>query len=356
MIRASIGDNRKKRTGFDMTSLEEPKRRQDSAVRIHDVARLANVALITVSRALNDPDRVSEKTLKRVMDAVAKTRYVPNLAARGLKSSKTRLIAALMPTLSGPFGQMVEALSNACASKGYQVVLGQIGYSAPKEEALLRAIVGRRPDGIIIAGVNHSPATRNLLSASGIPIVEVWDITPTPIDMLVSFSQEKLSDEVCRFLVKRGHRHLAIIGGDDERSARRTEVFLKTAQSLGLDLPAVEIAPAPTNHATGRAALAALLARHPSMDAVFCSSDMVAMGVLTEAQVRGVAVPHALAVVGAGDSDFAATLNPSLTTVRLDAALIGTTAVQFIIDRVEGQQMEHKVAYLGFSIVQRESA
>lgn len=339
-----------------MSNSEAQKRQSGSAVTIHDVARLANVAIITVSRAFNDPERLSEKTLKKVMDAVAKTGYVPNLTASSLKSSKTHLIAALLPTLSGPFGQMVEALTNACAAKGYQVVLGQIGYSAAQEEKLLRAIVGRRPDGIVIAGVNHSPESRRLLSTSGIPVVETWDTTSSPIDMLVSFSQEELTADVCRFLVERGRRHLAIIGGDDERSARRTEVFRRTAGSLGLEAPAVEIVPAPSTHASGRTALAALLARHPKLDAVFCSSDMVAMGVLTEAQVRGIAIPQSLAVIGAGDIDFAATLNPSLTTVRLDAVLIGTTAAQFIIDRVEGRQPENKVTYLGFSIIQRESA
>ena len=334
----------------------EEKYRNSSAVTIHEVAQLANVSLITVSRAFNNPDQVSAKTLKRVMDAVAKTGYVPNLAAGSLRSSKTRLVAVLVPALSGPFVQMIETLTNVLAAKGYQVILGQIGYSASQEEELLRAIIGRRPDGIVITGVNHLPQTRKLLLASRIPVVETWDVTPEPIDMLVGFSHEKTSYEVCCYLVGRGRRHLALISGDDERSARRNEVFLNTAQGLGLELPAVQTVPSPTTHASGRSALAALLGQYPKLDGVFCSSDMLAMGVVTEAQARAIAIPQSLAIVGAGDASFAATIIPSLTTVRIDGALMGTTAARFIIDRVEGREVENKVAHLGFSIIQRESA
>jgi LacI family gluconate utilization system Gnt-I transcriptional repressor len=332
------------------------KRRNSPTATIHDVAQIANVSLITVSRAFNSPELLSPNTLKKVMDAAATTGYVPNLVAGGLRSSRTRLVAALVPTLGSPFAEMVQALTGAFALKGYQVVLGQIGSSFSQENEMLRAIIGRRPDGIVITGVTHSPEARKLLAGSGIPIVETWDTTPAPIDMLVSLSHEQISHDVCKYLVGRGRRRLALISGDDPRSMRRNEAFLKTAQGLGLQSPAVHLLPTPTNHAGGRIALGALLARHPDIDAVFCSSDMLAMGVITEAQVRGIAIPHSLAVVGAGDMDFAATLNPSLTTVRMDAALLGKTAAQFIIDRAEGREIANTVVNMEFSLIQRQSA
>ena len=100
----------------------------------------------------------------------------------------------------------------------------------------------------------------------------------------------------------------------------------------------------------------ALLADTPDIDAVFCSSDMLALGVLTEARVRGIAVPDQLAVMGFGDIDFAQTVSPSLSTVRIDGTRMGQTAAQLIADRAEGQPVAEPVVDIGFSIIERDSA
>jgi LacI family gluconate utilization system Gnt-I transcriptional repressor len=339
-----------------MTSIGFDKPRPDGAVTIHDVAALAGVSLVTVSRALNSPEQLSAKTLARVLAAVEQMGYVPNLSAGSLRSSRTRLIAALMPTLQGHFAAMFEALTNRFAMQGYQVVMGKIGYSVEQEADMLRTIFGRRPDGIILTGVSHSPEARRLLAVAGIPIVETWDVTPEPIDMLVSFSHEETSTQVCRYLFDKGRRRIGVISGDDPRSLRRNKAFSRTAQDLGLVPPVIYTVLAPTTHASGRAALSALLAGHSELDAAYCSSDMLAMGVLTEARVRGISVPRQLAVVGSGDLDFAATLAPSLTTVRIDGGLLGHTAAEFIIDRLEGKNRADKTMTLSLPIIERESA
>ena len=107
---------------------------------------------------------------------------------------------------------------------------------------------------------------------------------------------------------------------------------------------------------SGRAATAGLLAADPRIDAVFCSSDLLALGVLTEARVQGASVPDRLAVVGFGDLEFAADLDPALTTVHIKGAAIGRQAAQFIVDRAEGREVPQKVIDIGFSIVERRSA
>src|SRR5215207_6895702 len=136
-------------------------RRGSGAVTLHDVAKLAGVAPITASRALNTPERVSEGVRQRVHDAIARTGYVPNSLAGGLASSRSRLVAAVVPTISGPvFLQTVQSLTDALAERGYQLMLGQSGYSSDREDALLGAIIGRRPDGIVLTGIMHSAGGR----------------------------------------------------------------------------------------------------------------------------------------------------------------------------------------------------
>lgn len=167
-----------------------PRRsRRGGGITLGDVARLAGVSPITASRALNTPDQVAPDKLARVREAVARTGYVPNRLAGGLASARSRLVAAVVPTIAGPvFMEMVQSLTSALADAGYQLMLGQSGYTESREDALLEAIIGRRPDGIVLTGIMHSPEGRRRLLASGIPVVETWDLTPTPIDMLVGFS------------------------------------------------------------------------------------------------------------------------------------------------------------------------
>lgn len=332
-------------------------RRGSGAVTLHDVARLAGVAPITASRALNTPSQVSAKVLKKVTDAVTHAGYVPNRMAGGLASARSRLVAALVPTISGPvFLETLKALNEALVERGYQLMLGQSGYADSREDALLDAIISRRPDGIVLTGIMHSPQGRKRLLAAGIPVVETWDFTPTPLDMLVGFSHVDVGRAVVDFLYAKGHRRLAVIAGDDERSQRRQQAFQAAAQAAGLQAVPVVNVPAPTTLKSGRKALAELLQRSPGLDAVFCSSDLLALGVMTEARTRGIQVPAQLAVVGFGDLEFAADVSPALTTVRIDSTAIGRLAAQFIVDRAEGGAIEPKAVDIGFSIVERESA
>ncbi|SCK39537.1 transcriptional regulator, LacI family [Variovorax sp. HW608] len=332
-------------------------RRGSGAVTLHDVAKLAGVAPITASRALSSPSQVSAEVLRKVTEAVSRTGYVRNVLAGGLASTRSRLVAAVVPSIAGPvFLQTVQSLTEALAERGYQLMLGQSGYVDSREDALLEAIIGRRPDGIVLTGIMHSPEGRKRLLAAGIPVVETWDLTPTPLDMLVGFSHVEVGRKVAEFLHGKGRRHLAVVAGDDERSRRRHGAFSEAARAAGLPEVPIKRVPAPTTLKSGRAALSELLKEHPTIDAVFCSSDLLALGVMIEAQARGIAVPGQLSVVGFGDLEFAADLEPALTTVRIDGAAIGRQAAQFIVERAEGRQVGERVVDIGFSIAERESA
>jgi len=331
-------------------------RRGSGAVTLHDVAKLAGVAPITASRALNTPNQVSVEVRRKVGDAVARTGYLPNLLAGGLASRRSRLVAAVVPTIAGPvFLETVQSLTEALAERGYQLMLGQAGYGGGREDALLEAIIGRRPDGIVLTGILHSAEGRKRLMASGIPVVETWDLTPTPIDMLVGFSHVEVGRAVAAHLHGKGRCRLAVVAGDDERAARRGQAFVAAALALGLREPRIVTVPAPTTLRSGRQALATLVRDASDTDAVFCSSDQLALGVLTEARVRGWAVPGRLAVIGFGDQEFSADLEPALSSVRIRGDAIGRQAAQFIVDRVEGRAVPERVIDIGFSIIERQS-
>jgi LacI family gluconate utilization system Gnt-I transcriptional repressor len=332
-------------------------RKGTGGITLSDVAKLAGVSAITISRALNTPDRVSPGTLKRVRDAVARTGYVPNLLAGGLASNRTRLVAALLPTIAGSvFLETIQALTDTLAGAGYQLMLGQSGYTGAREDALIDAIVGRRPDGIVLTGIMHSPQGRRRLIASGIPVVETWDLTPTPIDMLVGFSHEKVGVQVADWLNAKGYRRPAILTADDYRAGLRRHGFESRLRELGVkQVPACVVA-APSTLGNGRAGLTELLVQDAKVDFVFCSSDLLAHGVITQAQAQGLKVPQDLGVLGFGNLGFSADIHPALSTVHVDGVAIGQQAARFIVDRLAGRDTGPKVRDIGFSILERASA
>jgi LacI family gluconate utilization system Gnt-I transcriptional repressor len=331
-------------------------RRGSGGITLSDVSKLAGVSTITVSRALNTPDLVTPETREKVRAAVERTGYVPNRMAGSLASNRSRLVAALVPTIAGPvFLETIQALTDALDAAGYQLMLGQSGYNHSREDALIDAIVGRRPDGIVLTGILHSPLARKRLLASGIPVVETWDLTPTPIDMLVGFSHEKVGAAIAAFLHGKGYRHPAVVTGDDQRANLRRLGFAAAMAELGVTAVPVHTVAAPTTLGSGRAALSALLAEAPQTDVLVCSSDALAHGVITEAHARGLRVPTDLGVMGFGDLAFARHAHPAITTVRIDGTAIGRQAARFIVERANGVEVAQKVIDLGFSLIERDS-
>lgn len=331
-------------------------RRGSGAITLRDVAKLAGVAPITASRAVNSPGQVSAEVLRRVQDAVQRTGYVPNRVAGGLASSRSRLIAAVVPSIVvSVFVEMIETLNNTLFDAGYQLMLGQTGYSAVREEALLEAIIGRRPDGIFLTGIMLSARGRTRLLASGIPVIETWDLTPTPIDMLIGFSHADIGRTVADFLMSKGRRRLALVRSGDERANRRAIAFSEAVAQRGLGEVCIDNVGDARSLKSGREALRRILAQVPDVDAVFCSSDLLAMGVLTEAQAQNMPVPQRLAIVGFGDVPYVADMVPALTTVHINGREMGQQAARFLVDRAEGRTVDRPIIDIGFSIIERDS-
>lgn len=322
------------------------------AATLHDVARSAGVSLITASRALSNPGVVTPRTIDKVRLAVEATGYLPNRLAGGLRSRRSMTVAALVPAISvQQFLPSVQAMTEALHAAGYQVILGQSGYDHAREDELLATMLGRQPDGVVVTGLIHSPRTRDMLRRMRLPVVETWDLSDDPVDMLVGFSHLQVGAAVARFLLGKGWSRVGIATGDDHRAHVRRQAFV---DAVGRPVPTA-VVPAPSNLALGRRALVDLLAQEPRLQAVYCSSDQLAQGVMVEAQARGLRVPQDLAVCGFGDADFAAHMQPSMTTVQVDGAAIGRRAASLILDRCRGVPIEQPVLDIGFRIIERQS-
>lgn len=323
------------------------------AITLHDVAKAAGVSVITASRALSNPGRVSESTARRVQQVAVEIGYTPNLLAGGLRARRSHTVAALLPEISvSQFLPTLAALTEGLAAEGYQLILGQTGYDRAREDDLLDTMIGRRVDGIIATGLlMPREEVKRRLIASRIPVVETWDLSSNPFDMAVGFSHLKVGAAVAGFFLRKGWERVGIATGSDQRAEQRREGFLS---AWGKDVPTAMV-PAPSSVALGRQALGRLLEQDPALQAVFCSADTLAEGVLTEARARGLRVPDDLAVCGFGGAEFCAHLLPSLTTVQVDGAGIARHAISMLLQCIEGSRPAENVVDIGFEIVERES-
>ncbi len=335
--------------------MAERSRAPVAPVKITDVAALAGVAPMTVSRVLNTPDRVSAPTAARVRAAIEQLGYMPNLIAGGLSSRRSRMIAAVVPTIASPmFNAPVQSFTDAMGIAGYHVMLALSGYSQEHEDAQIRAVLARRPDGLLLTGAHRTPSIRKLLLDSYLPVVEIWDIADDPTDVLVGFDHREVGAAVADFFAERGHTHFAMLYASDPRASARRAGFTERVAARGLTLVAERAMPAPSSIGDGRQALADIMGQLAPRTAMFCSSDLVAVGVLTEARLRGLDVPGQLAVCGFGDFEISLNGNPSFTTVRVDGEVIGRVAAEQLLARIGGADQPGRVL-VPFTIMVRDT-
>lgn len=335
----------------DAEAGERPK-----SITLKDVARLAGLSPITVSRALHNPKLVKPETIARVKEAADAIGYIPNLLAGGLTTKRSHLVAAIVPQVSNSmFAETVQGLNDELAAHGYQLLLSTSAYSQQKEEELLGAILSRQPDGIVLTGINHQPAVRKKLLAMGVPVVETWELTPTPIDIAIGFSHERIGEKVAQCLLEKGYRRFASICAADRRANIRRLALEEELRRHGVEPLATHQTAPPTALNQGRAGLRALLDAGHEPDIVVCSSDILAHGALIEAGASGIAVPRELGIMGFGDFDFAAHTYPAIASVHVDKRAIGARAAKCLIAKIEGKALKKNVIDVGFRLVERDT-
>lgn len=348
-----MSPSKRKRTARRRSSA----RARAASTTLEAVARAARVSSATVSRFFSAPEMLSPRTAERVKAVVQKLGYIPNLVAGALASNRSRLIAAAIPTISQSiFASTIQALTDSLADEGYSVMLGLTGAADENVQRQLLSMIGRRPDGIILTGTRLDPASRKQLKATGIPTIETWDLPKDPIDLVVGFSHEAVGTAVAQRALALGRRRALLVSATGIRALARRDSFARTMLAAGAHEPIVAAINGTTTYGRARRAAALQLDnRQQHIDVIVCSSDWGAHGVLDELRERGIRVPEDIAVIGFGDLEFAADLTPSLTTVKIDGAVMGKHAARFLMQRARGEKIEQPLVDIGFSLIVRES-
>ncbi len=316
---------------------------------------------MTGSRTLRTPDLVSPATRQKVETAARELKYVPDLAAGALSSKRSGHVAVLLPSLrhSG-FLRTVDGLSDTLRANGYHLLIGDCYYSPEEQTELLRLILGRRPEAIVLVSSMDSPEARELLDQAAIPIVETWDWPSDPADMVVGFSQYEAGYALSESLIELGYCNIGFLGGPahtDPYGEQRRKGHVAALEKAGLRADIhVTVSDTPMEIQDGVTGVSSLRRRFPETDALVCATDMTALGALTECQRRGWQVPGELAIAGYGNFDFAPHLTPALTSVKLPSYRMGKQAAELIVAQIDnGTQPADASRNLGFEIIHRQS-
>ena len=330
------------------------QRRGHGRVTLEEVATQAGVTSITVSRFLREPQRVAPATAERIRVALQATGYLPNKQAGQLASGRSRIVAAIIPSIANSiFAETVQGLSDGLQPAGYELLLASTGYSMEREEEQIRALLGWFPSGLIVTGRHHTPAALAMLRAAvaaGTPVVEVWDLQPAAAKAAlpqagftqVGFNHERVGRAMAEHLLSLGHTTLAYVDSgvaEDFRAHERGAGFQAAARAAGAKVRLVR-APKGEAIASGRLALAALMdGQRPIVSAAAFANDHLACGAILEAGARRIGVPGDLALMGFGDFPISAQLSPALTTVSPPRYQIGHQAAGLLLASFDGGEV-----------------
>jgi LacI family transcriptional regulator len=322
--------------------------------RLRDIASAAGVSLATASRTLSQPNIVSPATRERVRAAVARLGGATPAAPQ---ASGQAGVAAVVPALDNAiFSRCLQAMQATLAEAGRHLLVASSDFHPDTETAVIRGLLARGVDGLILVGAQRPADAWALLEGAGVPVVLTWCGDPR-FDAVV-VDNRAAGRLAAEHLLSLGHRRLGLVCGPtrfNDRQRGRVEGVREALAAHGFDLPEWRISEQDFTLAGGRAGCSALLSLAEPPTAIVCGIDQLAVGCLIEAQSRGLLVPGDLSVVGIDNLEMAAHVSPPLTTVHVPTARIGAAAAQRVLDRLAGRSAP-AVTELPLELVLRRSS
>ena len=304
---------------------------------IRDVARLAGVAPITVSRVINGADGVAEDTRQRVQQAIDQLHYVPNSLAKSLRSRQSHTIALIVPDITNPFWTTVaRGVEDTAAENDYRTILCNSDENPAKETNYLNLLVERRVDGVIIAPATPDKKRLTLLKQLQVPCVLVDRRVAGFVADLVYSDSRAGARFLIDHLIDLGHRRIALINGPRTISSAqdRAEGYRESLEAHGLVVEESLIFQGEFKQDSGYRLVKQALARVPRPTAIFAANNFIAIGALQALQEAGWRVPEDMALVCVDDVPYLSAIDPFLTVAAQPAYEMGESAAQLLVGRL----------------------
>jgi len=301
---------------------------------------------MTVSRVLRNRGDVSEATREKVLQASKQLGYVPNKIAGALASQRVNLVAVVIPSMSNMvFPEVMTGISQVLENTPLQPVVGITHYKPDQEERVLYEMLSWRPSGVIIAGLEHSEASRAMLIAAGIPIVEIMDTDGEPIDSMVGISHRRAGIEMARAIWKNGYRRIGFLGSKmplDHRARKRFEGLTDELAKNGVEIADYEFYSGGSALAKGRELTETILKRTPDLDFLYYSNDMIAAGGMMYCLENGIDVPGTVGLAGFNGIELLDGFSTRLATMDACRREVGIKAAEIIAACSENEENSGK--------------
>ncbi len=311
-----------------------PQRKKRRPLTLRDVSEASGVSEMTVSRVLRNRGDVSASTREKVLTAAKTLGYVPNKIAGGLASQHVNLVAVVIPSLANlVFPDVLSGISAELDDTPFQPVIGVTNYSLSREEAVLYDMLSWRPSGVILAGLEHNRASRAMLEAASIPVVEIMDIDGDVIDTAVGISHLEAGRQMAAEILGAGYRRIGFIGThmpEDHRAKKRLAGLEAALAQAGVPLAAREFYQGGSSLAKGVELTERILAREPDLDFLYYSNDMIGAGGLLWCREQGYDIPGRLGLAGFNGVELLDGLPMRLATTDARRVDIGRRAARIV--------------------------
>lgn len=321
--------------------------KQPDVPTLADVARLAKVSTATVSRCLNTPDLVVDKTRERVMAAVGELGYAPNFSARALAAKRTNTVGAVIPTMDNAiFARGIQAFQEELGRHGITLLIASSSYQEELEAEQIRTLVARGADGLLLIGYHRSPDLWAFLKKRAVPTLVAWSYDSSAKQPAIGFDNARAMADLMRQVLHLGHRDIGFISApvaSNDRARGRVEGARRAMAEAGLPPDDLVVEEIQYGIDTGATAFRKIMAQAPHTTAVVCGNDVLAIGAMRAAKEMGLQVPGQVSITGFDDIELAMLAEPGLTTVHVPHREMGRRAASMLVQMVEGVTAVHSV-------------
>lgn len=305
-------------------------------VKLKDVAQRAGCSLATASRALNGNPTVGPVERERVLAAAAQLGYVPNNSARALRAQTKHLVGVIIPTLEHAiYAKMVDGLQDRLAQAGTALIINTSGYDLERERNQARLLVARGVEAVVLVGAQHDPHTLEVLTRAGVSQILTYTSTPGDASGAVGFDNYASGASAAMYLLELKHRRFGMIAGltrDNDRARLRRDGFVDTIVASGIIRDEIVVLEAPYLIEAGGTSMQSMMQTYPRPTAVFCGSDILAVGAVKHCKSVGLDVPEDVSIVGFDNLEIAHVVEPQLTTIDVPAREMGQMAAEALIE------------------------
>lgn len=323
-----------------------------------DVAQKANVSTATVSRALMNPDKVSQATRNKVEQAALEVGYFPQALGRNMKRNESRTILVIVPDICDPFfSEIIRGIEITAAEQGYLVLIGDCAHQNQQEKTFIDLIITKQIDGMLLLG-SRLPFGASIEEQRNLPpMVMANEFAPELELPTVHIDNLTAAFNAVNFLHELGHQRIGCIAGPEEMPLchYRLQGYVQALRRSGITVDPHYIARGNFTYEAGANAMEQLLALPQPPTAVFCHSDIMALGALSLAKRRGLKVPADLSIIGFDNISLSEFCDPPLTTVSQPRFDIGREAMLLLLDQLNGQNVSSGSRLLDCELVVRGS-